>query len=162
MKPVSGSSGQSLLETALVLPLLLVILIVFLELGRIVYIRSALNNAVREAARYATVLVVRPGSPKDCPLGISGGAAKTDIRDRVVDMAFAVPLKSSDVEVWCDPGGTTNLPCNEYVTVSAHIVVPPMVPLMLSLFGGGVNYPVDAESTMQMTPYGRQCTQPPP
>ena len=55
MKTNRQIRGQGLVEFALVLPLILLVIIVFIELGRIVYFYSALNNAVREGARYVVV-----------------------------------------------------------------------------------------------------------
>src|SRR4030067_1490620 len=51
------TQGQAMLEFALIFPLILLLILMFIELGRVVYYYSALNNAVREGARYA---IVRP------------------------------------------------------------------------------------------------------
>ncbi len=59
MKTNRQIRGQGLVEFALVLPLILLVIIVFIELGRIVYFYSALNNAVREGARYADCESIR-------------------------------------------------------------------------------------------------------
>jgi Flp pilus assembly protein TadG len=47
--------GQSLVEFALILPLLVLFIMVIFDLGRIAYIYSAIHNAAREGARYAAV-----------------------------------------------------------------------------------------------------------
>ncbi|HUF38779.1 MAG TPA: TadE/TadG family type IV pilus assembly protein [Anaerolineales bacterium] len=47
--------GQNLAELAIVLPLLILLLLVILDLGRITYSYSALHNAVREGARYGVI-----------------------------------------------------------------------------------------------------------
>jgi hypothetical protein len=47
--------GQNLAEFALVIPLLILLLLVILDLGRITYTYSALHNAVREGARYGVI-----------------------------------------------------------------------------------------------------------
>jgi len=49
---VVKSRGQSLLEFALVLPLLLVLVLGAMDFGRMFYIKVALTNAVREGANY--------------------------------------------------------------------------------------------------------------
>lgn len=47
--------GQELAEYALALPVFLLILMSILDLGRVVYVYSALHNSVREGARYGII-----------------------------------------------------------------------------------------------------------
>ena len=49
-------SGQSLVEFALVFPIMVIGLVFFLDLGRLVYEYSVLSNAAREGARFASAL----------------------------------------------------------------------------------------------------------
>jgi hypothetical protein len=51
--PSGNSSGQSFVELAIVLPLLLFLLIAFVEVGALVYDYLSLLDVVREAARFA-------------------------------------------------------------------------------------------------------------
>jgi Flp pilus assembly protein TadG len=51
----SRSQGQSLVEFALVLPLLLVVLFGILDFGRVIYAYNAISNAARTGARVAIV-----------------------------------------------------------------------------------------------------------
>ncbi len=46
--------GQSLVEFALIIPILLLLILGALELGRLFYIKVALHNAAREGAYYLT------------------------------------------------------------------------------------------------------------
>ena len=55
-------SGQALLETALVLPLLLLIIMGVFDLGRGIYAYNVISNSAREAARYG-IVHARIGSP---------------------------------------------------------------------------------------------------
>ena len=48
-------SGQSLLEFAIILPLLLLLVMGVFDLGRGIYYFSAIHNAAREGARYGAV-----------------------------------------------------------------------------------------------------------
>lgn len=48
----SKSRGQSLVEFALILPLLLVLIITAIELGRLFYTQIVITNAAREGAYY--------------------------------------------------------------------------------------------------------------
>jgi Flp pilus assembly protein TadG len=50
-----GEKGQSLLEFALVVPVLLIILAGLLDLGRLYYIYVALTDAAAEGAAYAAI-----------------------------------------------------------------------------------------------------------
>ena len=47
--------GQDLVEYALALPIVLLILMSILDLGRVVYVYSSLHNSVREGARYGII-----------------------------------------------------------------------------------------------------------
>jgi len=50
-----SQAGQSLVEFALLLPILVLFLMVIFDLGRAAYYYSAINNAAREGARYGAV-----------------------------------------------------------------------------------------------------------
>jgi len=145
--------GQAMLEFGLALPLLVIVMVMFLELGRIVYYYSALNHAVREGARFA---IVHHFSSND--------EALLAIRPKVVGSAFGMPLAGNDVTAHCGlpPVGNTDYPCQDYMTVSAQMDVSPMVPLMARILGSGTAYHLHAESVMQMTPLGEcgDCNEP--
>ena len=51
-----GARAQAMVEFALVLMLLLVIMVGLLEVGRLMFMYAAVNNASREAARYASAI----------------------------------------------------------------------------------------------------------
>lgn len=66
--------GQSMVEFALILPILMFLLMGFFDLGRVVLAHDALGHAAREAARYAIVhgatVTVHGGSlAGSCPAG---------------------------------------------------------------------------------------------
>jgi len=52
---LKDESGQSLVEFALVLPVLLLILCAIIDFGWLYYNQITLNNAAREGARYAVI-----------------------------------------------------------------------------------------------------------
>jgi hypothetical protein len=54
-RPMPGRKGQELLEYALIAPIFLLILLVILDLGRITYTYSVVQNAAREGARYGAI-----------------------------------------------------------------------------------------------------------
>ncbi|MBB6453321.1 Flp pilus assembly protein TadG [Salirhabdus euzebyi] len=69
---MKSEKGQSLVETALVLPVLLLILFGITDFGRIFHVYLTLDHAGREAARVATI-----------------GYNEDDIEDRAVEVAAA-------------------------------------------------------------------------
>lgn len=52
---MKNQSGQALVETAIVLPLLVLLIMGLFEYGRYMYLRNTLNNAARSGARTAAV-----------------------------------------------------------------------------------------------------------
>jgi hypothetical protein len=62
-----SSRGQTMVEFALILPILMLLLTGFFDLGRVVLANDALSHAARESARYA---IVHGGSVMNlCPAG---------------------------------------------------------------------------------------------
>jgi Flp pilus assembly protein TadG len=53
---MQGTRAQAMVEFALVLMILMVVLVGILEVGRLLFIYAAVNNASREAARYASAI----------------------------------------------------------------------------------------------------------
>lgn len=144
MKKNQRLSGQALVEFALVFPLIILIIIVFINLGRIVYFYSALTNAVREGARFAVVTQFPSSSQR-----------QTDIRQKVVAYSVTLPLTPANVSIYCDQDPTdTSNPCDNYVTVSAQLDVDPIAAFLAKFFGTNTPFRIKAESTMQMTPFG--------
>ncbi len=145
MIKAKGNLGQSLVEFALTIPIFLLIVLVFIDLGRVVYYYSALNNAVREGARQATILRFSNDAQR-----------QTAIKNMVLSYAIVVPLTTSDISVYCDknPADFGN-PCDEYVTVSALGSFTPVTFFLGQIVGGGNTIDLEAESTMQMSPYGK-------
>jgi len=137
--------GQSAVEFALVLPLILLLFLLFIDMARLIYFHSALYNAVREGARYAVVTQFSNSTQREA-----------DIQQTVVGYSIAVPLNASDVSVWCDddPTNITENPCSEFVTVSAEVEIQPVIGFLAWALGGEDTFNLKAESTMQMTPYG--------
>lgn len=80
-------SGQSLLEFALLIPILLTLLFGGIEVGRMIYSQNAIAHAAYEGAYYGML------NPTD----ING------IKAEVLDIAVGVPLQAGDIEVSCEP-----------------------------------------------------------
>jgi len=160
------TQGQSLVEMGLALPLFLLLVLTFIDLGRAIYYSSALGNAVREGARFASV------TPN-----LDGDAAARDlVVDKVTHYSIAVPIPTSNVKVmitkWADANGDGKnewVDCGVgatvindttgcvYVTVYAPYLFDPITPFLEKAFGSpGNEIKLTTESTMLLTPYARQ------
>ena len=158
--------GQSLVEMGLALPLFLLLVFSFIDLGRAIYYSSALGNAVREGARFASVT---PNLDAD-------STARDLVVDKVTHYSIAVPIPAADVEVlitkwadadsdgeneWVDCGTGVDVIDSStgciYVTVYAPYLFDPITPFLEKAFGSpGNEIRLTTESTMLLTPYARQ------
>jgi uncharacterized repeat protein (TIGR01451 family) len=89
---MSRNQGQSLVETALVLPIVLLLVFGVFELGRIVFIFSAVNNASREAARYGASTGATGG-------GVARYLNCDAIRQTARETAFLSGLINTDINI---------------------------------------------------------------
>ena len=55
MNKIQRQQGQSLVEFGLIIPIVILILLVILDLGRVIYYYSAIQNGAREGARYGII-----------------------------------------------------------------------------------------------------------
>jgi hypothetical protein len=86
--------GQALVETALILPLFLVLLLGIVDMGRAVWATTSLASAAREAARYA---IVHGGAASTvCPVGPP--SADTVIPAASAACPYPSPSKQSIVD----------------------------------------------------------------
>jgi len=155
---MNKTRGQSLVEMALTLPLFLLVVFTFIDLGRAIYYNSALGNAVREGARYASV------TPN-----LDDAGVQSLVVGKVTGYSVAVPIPSSDVSVeitklngtgddWelCADGIDDTDGC-VYVTVAATFLFDPVTPFLEKAFGSpGTEIELSTESTMLLTPFARQ------
>lgn len=89
------TSGQSMVELALVLPILIVSLIGVIEFGLILYAHVQVANAAREAARAASLYrstryasISNYTNPADCDTGIDGWSLSQTARQAIVYRAL--------------------------------------------------------------------------
>jgi len=143
------SSGQAMIEFALVTPILFVMVIGIFEAGRLVFYNELLANASREGARYAIV----HGARSDCPSGPpppletnqcdpSGQNVKLAVQDAALDMVSVGDLFVFD-PVWTSRGSLSNpLPGDsstghnargEYVTVFVDFTYEPLAAAILDI-----------------------------
>jgi Flp pilus assembly protein TadG len=120
-----GQQGQELVEYALALPVMLLLLMSILDLGRVVYVYSALNNSVREGARYGII------QPTDA-LGI-----ETVVRTR------AVGLNPTELSV------SVVQPDLHTIRVRATYLFTAVTPIVGALVGSN-QWMVGSQATMQV------------
>ena len=101
-----SQSGQSLVEVALLTPLLLALLVGGIELGRYAYISILVGNAARAGAAYGAQSLPQSTCPTPAPCGIQT-AADHDFKSngqKVSDLTVTVTNTCG-----CDSGGTVTL-----------------------------------------------------
>src|SRR6185436_6390332 len=89
----SCDTCQSLVEFALVFPILIVVIVAVFDVGRLVFAYNTITNAAREAARVGII-----------------DQTLTTIQTEAIDQGTSLGLKTADVEVqFCNPAATV---CN--------------------------------------------------
>jgi hypothetical protein len=143
------SRGQSLVEFALVAPMLFVLILGTIEAGRFILYYEVLNNATREGARYAIV----HGSDSTCPSGPppagrvnncdpAGDNVKQAVADAALELAGVGQLIVHE-PVWTNrstpanpsPGDASNgtNARGEYVTVFLDFAYDPLISMVMDL-----------------------------
>jgi Flp pilus assembly protein TadG len=133
--------AQAIVEFAIVLPILMMLLVGILEVGRMIFIYSAVNNASREAARYASAV----------GLADDGMYNKfqycSEIREVAKRSAFLMTLADADIDINYDKGPafvgtpfdtcpigpadpTISIVSGDRVTVTVRATYSPMVTLI--------------------------------
>lgn len=138
MKNKQRHSGQSLVEFALIFPLVIFLITGLLDLGRAVFYFSSLTNAVREATRYAIVNKAEITSAANNPTNNS-------LQNKVIEYAFGMSLKKENIIVTIAPKVN-----NFFTTVSiqATYMYKPITPGMKALFGSKNGISITARSKM--------------
>jgi Flp pilus assembly protein TadG len=137
-RPRHASRGQALVETALILPLFLILVMGVVDMGRAVWATTSLASAAREAARYAIVhggkstAIATKQTIKDAAVtaAIAGGSSVT------ATVCYGVGC-SGDVDTGSNDRGQT-------VTVVVSSTVNLIVPALL----GQSSFNLSGSSTM--------------
>ena len=151
------SRGQSLVEFALILPLLLVFLATILDLGRIYYANISLLNAAREGAFQAskTPDSYQGGQPCNTTTNLIVCRVQLESKGSMVEVAEA------DIDVDCSKSGCP-LEANSTVTVTVDGQFQLITPILGFIFGGQT---IDMESSatqqIEYYPTGGVSTLPP-
>lgn len=158
-----GARGQSMVEFALIAPILFLVILATLEAGRFIFHYELVNNATREGARYAIVHGSRslcpsgpppPGEINDCDL--AGDNIKAAVQSAALDIAGSGGLVVHD-PVWTSRGSLANPqpgdPSSghngrgEYVSVFVDYTYDPILEQVLGLsILPGIT--ISAESTL--------------
>lgn len=136
---VDRENAQSMVEFALVLPLLLLLMFGVIELGRMLVIYSSVGTASREAARYAS-------AAGQSPNGVPYYADCAGIQNAAQRMGILVGIQASDIQITYDEGpnptpgvnpvqigvcppGSTPISLGDRVVVQVSALYEPIVPL---------------------------------
>ena len=94
--------GASLVEFALVVPLLLLILFGIAEVGRFVAVKEAVNTASREGSRYGSATGISPTATPPVPRFVDCDG----IREAARELAIIVDFADADITINYDDGTT--------------------------------------------------------
>jgi PKD repeat protein len=132
--------GQALVELALILPLLLVLLLGAIDLGRAWQSQITVENAAREGAMEATFSPTsyQAGQPCDGPEDEASGSTGNRVMCRIINETAdsAVAVAPTDITVTCAVAcapGTVGAPNTVTVRVEGHFTL--LTPLMSILTG---------------------------
>jgi Flp pilus assembly protein TadG len=101
-KKVSGYRAQAMIEFAIVASVLMLMLFGIFEVGRMVFVYSAVNNASREAVRYGSAVGLDDYGEikyKHC----------AGIREMARRSAYFLNLQDTDIKITYDHGPTTSV-----------------------------------------------------
>jgi len=151
------SRGQSLVEFALILPLLMVFLATILDLGRIYYANISLLNAAREGAFQASKT---PGSYVDgqpCNTTTNLVVCRVQLESK----GSMVEVDEADIDMSCSKSGCP-LEANSTATVHVRGEFQLITPILGFIFGGQT-LSLDTAATQQIEyfPTGGVSTLPP-
>jgi len=154
------SRGQAMLELALITPVLLLLLLGAIDLGRVWYSEITIANAAREGVMEAAF----------APTSFQAGQNCDKVNNRVMCRAINeaansfVTVKKADVTMTCSPSCTPGTPASPHtvsVRVQGHFSL--ITPLM-GTFTGGQNITLahTASATIAMTPVVGAASTPTP
>jgi len=138
--------GQSLVETALILPIFILLLVVMFDLGRLVFTLSTVGNAAREGARVAAVNQITSASecnqsrpveqpnaahwaPRECA---AAAASSVGVTVADVTVVYSAPAGAN---LTCTNGGTPNVQVGCLAAVTVTATWQPITPLVGNIVG---------------------------
>jgi len=149
-----GERGQTLVEFALVFPLLMLMLLGVVELGRGIYYYNSLSNLAREGARSGVVISTRinpqtawdiDGNHEGTYSGITAYAGANTIVGNVASKAVAFDLSRMIVIINHDEGAWRNMALPLEVRVQY-----PFESLITNWIGSSPTITLTAQTTMRI------------
>lgn len=130
--------GQAVIETALIMPILLLAVMGLVDFGRVYFSRAQLENGVSEGARYAAL-------------------DRTDSAVKAKTKAYAgtLALADSDITVQCYSGSTNTVKdcaaavAGDTVGVRVTIAFQPITPLIGNIVGNALSISAASRRTAQ-------------
>lgn len=120
--------GQSLVEFALVLPLIIAVLVMTIDLGRVYFTYVGLRNAAREAAIYGGYHPTEPLSP--CATTTYRGLRYTTAKELGKPYANVVCGSGSPDKIVIRTTGSNATGCYEFTPPSTYVACPPAPTLL--------------------------------
>ncbi len=152
------SRGQSLVEFALILPLMMVLLAAVLDLGRVFYATISLNNAAREGAFQAAQTPDSFQSGQPCNTATNLVVCRVQLESK----GSAVQVADDEITLSCSVSGCPE-EAGSTVTVGVTGEFQLITPILSFVFGGQT-IPMSASATAQREylPAPDLATLPPP
>jgi hypothetical protein len=152
-------SGQTLVESAICFAVFFVLIFGVIEFGFLFYTKVTMQNAVRQAARYA--ITGNCNVPGQCFVIGGTGNRYATIVQTVENYSFAIPLSSSNITVVCiqgtcpgysgGTGGSGNAGGPEdTIKITATYT---FTPIFIGKFFSGGNYPITVSATFKNEPF---------
>ena len=155
MKTRRSTSGQTLIEFALVFPLLIFLVTGLFDLGRAVISMSMLNTAVREATRDAIVLSwTTANKNQEIETSVKKYLSLKTLKDncQLVDNPICkITVEYLDTTPPINPSS----PFDPKVSVTVVYHYEPITPGMAALIGGGGTIPITVKSEMLLAPVAK-------
>jgi hypothetical protein len=141
------SRGQSLVEFALILPVLMVLFATTLDLGRLAMSQLSVSNAAREGAFQASTTPASFDNTKGCP--VDGKSNLVVCRVLLEAKGSGVTIAPGDIALTCAPSGcATGLGNRVTVSVVGHFQL--LTPMLAGFFGGSQSITFKKSSTSQI------------
>lgn len=161
MNEYQRQKGQSLVEFALILPIFLLLVVGFFDIGRAVFYYSSSTNAVREATRYAVVnreaiLAELQDQAEEEANGTCDGTIEDNpLKQKVLEYAFGINNDlfdpCNDILIEITKTGSESQFFNS-VSIQFTLHYEPITPLLSQIVG---SIPIITQSTMYVTPGSR-------
>ncbi len=131
------SKGQSLVEFAIMLPVLLLIFGAALDLGRLFYAHVAIENAAKEGALYGANNPGCDGPSDEC-------LDPNNVRWHVGTESVGIPV--DDITVTCSSGSASDCEADDFYDVTVTSTFEMLTPILAPFFGSSIQLTSTAAS----------------